>query len=146
MNLDDLVHRTALRVKMNKVSGSVIQHIALLKRALEQKNIQCEFIQGYAVIPQTKEACMHFWLQEKETGLNLDIGWEIAKLKSPELQALHPILLTEIPEGVVRSDVGDPDGEETQKSNMEQFNMYHDNEKEFWRLAPYDVKSFSIKF
>lgn len=141
MNLTDLVHRTALRVKMNKVSGSVIHHIALLKRALEQKNIQCEFVQGYAVIPVTKEACMHFWLQEKTTGLNLDIGFEVAKLKSPELQALHPILLDEIPEGVQRSD-----DEETQRLNMEQFKMYHENEKEFWKLAPYDVKTFSIKF
>jgi hypothetical protein len=146
MNLTDLVHRTALRVKLNKVSGSVIHHIAILKRALEQKNIQCEFIQGYAVIPVTKEACMHFWLQEKSTGLNLDIGFEIAKLKSPELQALHPILLDQVPEGIQRSDVGDADSEETQRSNMEQFKMYHENEKEFWKLAPYDVKTFSIKF
>lgn len=146
MNLDDLVRRTALRIKMNKVSGSVIQHIALLKRALEQKNIHCDFVQGYAVIPATKEACMHFWLQEKESGLHLDIGWEIAKLKSPELQTLHPILVDEVPEGVVRSDVGDPDSEEMQKSNMEQYTLYHTNEKEFWRLAPYDIKSFSIKF
>ncbi|NBS71371.1 hypothetical protein EBT31_21040, partial [bacterium] len=89
MNLEDIVHRTALRLKLNKVSGSVVHHNAVLKRGLESQGVKCEMVKGYCVIPRTKEACEHYWLRETETGLNLDIGFAVACLKSPELKSIH---------------------------------------------------------
>ncbi|BAT22371.1 hypothetical protein [Yellowstone lake phycodnavirus 2] len=142
MNLEDLVRRTALRIKLNKVGGSIIHHIALLKRGLENNKVQCEMIQGFCIIPQTKEACTHYWLRETETGLDLDVGFAVACLRTPELAAIHPVLLEELPEGMTRSD----EGELTITSeNQALFDLYHKDPKDFWRQAPSDVKGFSIK-
>jgi hypothetical protein len=142
MNLPDLVHRTALRIKLNKVGGSIIHHIALLKRGLENNKIECEMIKGYCIIPQTKEACTHYWLREKETGLDLDVGFAVACLRTPELAAIHPVLLEELPEGMTRSDENEV---EITSENQVLFDLYHKDIKEFWRVAPSDVKGFSIR-
>jgi hypothetical protein len=142
MNLTDLVHRTALRIKLNKVGGSIIHHIALLKRGLENSKIQCVMVKGYCVIPQTKEACTHYWLRETETGLDLDVGFAVACLRTPELAAIHPVLLEELPEGMTRSDENET---EITSENQVLFDLYHKDIKEFWRVAPSDVKGFSIK-
>ena len=91
--MDVELRRLALRIKMRNVSGNVVHHAALLKKYLDHKGIKTEMVKGYCVIPQTKEACEHYWIREVESGLDLDIGFEVAKLRSPELQALHPILL-----------------------------------------------------
>jgi hypothetical protein len=142
MNLTDLVHRTALRIKLNKVGGSIIHHIALLKRGLENSKIQCVMVKGYCVIPQTKEACTHYWLRETETGLDLDVGFAVACLRTPELAAIHPVLLEELPEGMTRSDENET---EITSENQVLFDLYHKDIKEFWRVAPSDVKGFSIR-
>jgi hypothetical protein len=142
MNLTDLVHRTALRIKLNKVGGSIIHHIALLKRGLENSKIQCVMVKGYCVIPQTKEACTHYWLRETESGLDLDVGFAVACLRTPELAAIHPVLLEELPEGMTRSDENET---EITSENQVLFDLYHKDIKEFWRVAPSDVKGFSVK-
>ena len=142
MNLPDLVHRTALRIKLNKVGGSIIHHIALLKRGLENSKIQCVMVKGYCVIPQTKEACTHYWLRETESGLDLDVGFAVACLRTPELAAIHPVLLEELPEGMTRSDENET---EITSENQVLFDLYHKDIKEFWRVAPSDVKGFSIR-
>ena len=143
MNLDDIVHRTALRLKLNKVSGGVVHHNAVLKRGLENQGIKCEMVKGYCVIPQTKEACEHYWVREVETGLNLDVGFAVACLKSPELRSIHPVLLEELPEGLDRSD---KDEVLIRADNQDLYELYHSNPKEFWKQSPSDVKGFSIKF
>jgi hypothetical protein len=142
MNLTDLVHRTALRIKLNKVGGSIIHHIALLKRGLENSKIQCVMVKGYCVIPQTKEACTHYWLRETETGLDLDVGFAVACLRTPELAVIHPVLLEELPEGMTRSDENET---EITSENQVLFDLYHKDIKEFWRVAPSDVKGFSVR-
>jgi len=142
MNLTDIVHRTALRIKLNKVGGSIIHHIALLKRGLENNKVKCEMVQGFCIIPQTKEACTHYWLRETGTGLDLDVGFAVACLRTPELAEIHPVLLEELPEGMTRSD----EGELTITSeNQLLFDLYHKDPKDFWRQAPSDVKGFSVK-
>ena len=142
MNLHDVTRRTALRLKMNKVSGSVVYHVAILKRGLERTGVKCELKRGFCVIPQTKEACEHYWIREVETGLDLDIGFEVACLRSPELSAISPILLDELPEGVERSD---KDELMIRSDNEALYDLYHKNEKEFWRTAPADVREFTIR-
>lgn len=142
MNLPDLVHRTALRIKLNKVGGSIIHHIALLKRGLENNKVRCEMVQGYCIIPQTKEACTHYWLRETESGLDLDVGFAVACLRTPELAAIHPVLLEELPEGMTRSDENEV---MITSDNQALFDLYQKDPKEFWRQAPSDVRGFSIK-
>ena len=137
--IDELVHRLALRIKLHKTSGSIVHHVALLKKALDHRGIKTQMIKGYCVIPETKEACEHYWLRTEDDGLDLDIGFEVARIRSPELMALHPVLLETLPEGLIRSDL-----EETmiREENNRLFDLYQSSAKEFWREAPKDVAAF----
>lgn len=129
----------ALRIKMHNVSGNVVHHAALLKKHLDHQGIKSEMVKGFCVIPETKEACGHYWIRELNSGLDLDVGFEVAKLRSPELQALHPVLLESIPPGMTRSDE-----KETmiREDNERLFELYQRDPKAFWREAPRDVTSF----
>jgi len=139
--MDDLVHRMALRLKLHKTSGSVVHHVALLKRAMDQRGIPTQIIKGYCVIPQTSEACEHYWVRTEE-GLDLDVGFEVARLKNSELMALRPVLLETLPPGLTRSDQG-----ETMilEENQRLYDLHQANPKEFWREAPKDVAAFHVK-
>ena len=137
--MDDLVRRLALRLKIHKIGGNVVHHVALLKRALDNQGIDSEMIRGFCVIPETKEACDHYWVREKSTGLDMDVAFTLAKLKSPDLQALCPVLLESLPSGMNRSDE-----KETmiREENERLFELYQRDPKAFWREAPRDVTSF----
>lgn len=140
--MDDILNNTALRLKLHKVGGTIIHHIALLKRSLDQKGFKTKMIKGWCVIEETKEACEHYWLRELDTGLDLDIGFAVAKLRSPELMALRPVLLENLPPGLVRSD-----SEETLilAENYRLFELYQEDPKAFWHETPRDVASFHVK-
>jgi hypothetical protein len=140
--MDDIVRHTALRLKLHNVSGTVIHHIALLKRSLDQKGFRTEMVNGWCVIEETKEACEHYWLRDIDTGLDIDIGFAVAKLRNAELMALRPVLLESLPPGLNRSD-----SEETliRAENRRLFDLYQSDPKAFWREAPKDVSSFHVK-
>lgn len=133
MDLYDFTNHMALRIKLHKVPGSVVQHTALLKKGLELKGIECKMIKGYCIIPETKEACVHYWVQTVLEGLDLDIGFTIAKLRTPELEALHTILVDKLPDGFERSDA---EAVEITSENERLFDLYHKDPKAFWKEAP----------
>lgn len=139
--MEDIVSRLALRLKVHRVGGAVVHHVALLKKSLDQKGIKTRMIKGYCVIEDTKEACEHYWLRTEE-GLDLDIGFVVARLKNPELMALVPVLLESLPEGLNRSDA-----EESRilDENRRLFELFESDPKAFWREAPRDVATFPLK-
>jgi len=143
--MDETVHRLALRLKMHNVSGSIVHHVALLKKAIDQTGAKSHMMKGYCVIPETNEACEHYWVRidtgDPDLPLDLDVGFAVAKLRSPELMALHPVLLETLPEGLNRSDK-----EELmiRDENQRLFELYQSNSKAFWREAPKDVASFRV--
>lgn len=140
--MDDFVRRMALRLKLRKIGGTVVHHVALLKRALDQQGIQTRMIKGYCVIFETKESCDHYWIREENTGLDIDIAFQVACLKTPELMALRPVLVETLPPGLNRSD-------ETEilirEENNRLFDLFQEDPKEFWRAAPRDVVAFHVK-
>ena len=139
--MDDVVHRIALRLKIHKISGGVVHHVALLKRIMDQRGVPTKIVKGFCVIPQTSEACEHYWVRTEE-GLDLDVGFEVARLKNAELMALRPVLLETLPPGLTRSDQG-----ETMilEENQRLFDLHQADPKEFWREAPRDVATFHVK-
>jgi hypothetical protein len=139
--MEDTVSRLALRLKVHRVGGAVVHHVALLKKALDHKGIKTRMIKGYCVIEDTKEACEHYWLRTEE-GLDLDIGFTVARLKNPELMALVPVLLETLPPGLNRSDA-----EESRilDENRRLFELFESDPKAFWREAPRDVATFPLK-
>lgn len=140
--MEDAVKQAALRLKIHNVPGTVIHHLALLKRSLDQKGTKTVMVKGWCVIEQTKEACEHYWLREVDTGLDMDLGFAVAKLRTPELAALHPVLLENLPPGLTRSD-----SEETliRAENSRLFDLYQENPKAFWRESPREVTSFHMR-
>ena len=137
----EIVTRLALRLKVHQVGGGVVHHVAILKKTLDRKGVPSRMIKGYCVIEDTKEACEHYWLRTEE-GLDLDIGFAVARLKNPELMALEPVLLESLPAGLNRSDA-----EETRilVENHRLFELFESDPKEFWREAPRDVSTFLLK-
>jgi hypothetical protein len=140
--MDEVVKQAALRLKIHNVPGTVIHHLALLKRSLDQKGAKTVMVKGWCVIEQTKEACEHYWLREVDTGLDMDLGFAVAKLRTPELAALHPVLLESLPPGLTRSD-----SEETLilAENSRLFDLFQENPKAFWRESPREVTSFHMR-
>ena len=140
--MEDVVKQAALRLKIHNVPGTVIHHLALLKRSLDQKGAKTVMVKGWCVIEQTKEACEHYWIRDEETGLDMDLGFAVAKLRTPELAALHPVLLESLPPGLTRSD-----SEETliRAENSRLFDLFQENPKAFWRESPREVTSFHMR-
>ena len=136
------IKRMALRLKVHNVSGGVVHHVAILKRHLDKKGIKCEVVKGFCFIPETKEVCEHYWVRA-DPGLDLDIGFEVAKLKSPELQVLHPVLLTTLESQleVIRSDENAP---VILQENQRLFELLQRDPKAFWRAAPQDARDFRL--
>ena len=106
-------------------------------------------IKGFCVIAETKEACEHYWVRVTDTtdpslpGLDLDIGFEVAKLRSPDLQALHPALLESI-EGIPNLTRSDEKEILIRDENERLFDLLERDPKAFWREAPQDVKAFQM--
>jgi len=139
------LRRLALRLKLRNISGNVVHHSAILKKVLDQQGIKSEMVKGFCVIPETKESCEHYWIrvpiENSESFLDLDIGFEVAKLRSPELQALRPVLLESMPSGMTRSDEKEF---LIRDENERLFELFQRDPKAFWREAPRDVKGFQL--
>ena len=139
--MESTVNRLALRIKMHNVSGSVVHHVAILKRALDNQGIKSEIIKGFCVIMETKEVCEHYWVRELSTGLDLDIAFAVAKLRNAELQALDPVLLESSPPGLSHSDENES---AIREGNSRLFELFQRDSKAFWREAPPDVQGFRV--
>ena len=133
----EIVKNLALRIKLHKVSGSIVHHVALLKKTLDTRSIPCEVVKGYCIIEETKEACEHYWV--RSDGLDLDVAFQVACLRNNELMALKPVLLESLPPGLVRSDEGEI---QILSENSRLFELLLEDSKAFWREAPKDVAGF----
>jgi len=133
----EFTKRLALRLKVHNIGGTVVHHVAILKRALDQQKIACEMVKGFCVIMESKEVCEHYWV--RSSGLDLDVAFAVAKLKSPELQALHPVLMEECPPGLIHSDEKE---EAIRNENSRLFDLFQRDSKAFWRESPPDVSGF----
>lgn len=139
--MTEIMTRLALRLKLHRVGGCVVHHVAILKRALEQQGIASQMVKGYCVIEDSKEACEHYWVRTEE-GLDLDVAFAVARLKNPELMALEPVLLETLPPGLTRSDSGEI---LILDENRRLFELFESDPKAFWREAPRDVATFLSK-
>lgn len=141
--MESELRRMALRIKMHNISGNVVHHAAILKRTLDQQSVPCVMVKGFCVIPETKEACEHYWVRVMDLSappFDMDIGFEVAKLRSPELQALHPVLLESLGSmPVTRSDEKEF---VIRHENERLFELFQRDPKAFWHEAPRDVKDF----
>jgi hypothetical protein len=140
--MDEFIRRMALRLKLRKVGGSIVHHVALLKKALDNQGLKTRMIKGFCVIEDTKEACEHYWIRDETSGLDLDIAFQVACLRTPELMALRPVLLETLPPGLTRSDEAE---NMIREENNRLYDLYQEDSKAFWHEAPKDVVTFPLK-
>ena len=139
--VQEVVRTLALRLKLRNTSGTPVHHVALLKRILDRQGVPTRMIKGYCVIEETKEACEHYWLRTDD-GLDLDVAFAVACLRTPELMALQPALLETLPPGLTRSDWAES---KIRDENQRLFDLYEEDPRAFWNEAPRDVSSFQLK-
>jgi hypothetical protein len=133
------VKRIAMRMKLHKISGSVVHHCAVLKKLLYEKGIKSSVIHGYCISPG--EICEHYWVRTDVEGLDLDIGYELACLYNPDLASLKTVLSEDFPEGLKDADGKEPEVLR-QEDNHRLFELYETDPVTFWKEAPKDVRAF----
>jgi hypothetical protein len=131
--------RLAMRMKLHKVNGTVVHHCALLKKILNEQGVKASVIHGYCISPG--EICEHYWVRTDDEGLDLDIGYELACLYSPELLAMKTVLSENFPEGLKGSDGKEPEVLR-QEDNQRLFELYETDPVTFWKESPKGVKMF----
>ena len=119
----DILKRTALRLKLHKVTGTAVQYSVLLKKIIDKKGFLTECVKGFCIIPETREVCVHYWVRV-DPGLDLDLAFELAKLRDPELKSLNPVLVEQLPPGLEVT-AQDPE-------NERQYLLYQEDPKAFW--------------
>jgi hypothetical protein len=131
--------RLAQRMKLHKIDGTVVHHCAILVKVLRADDVQARIVHGYAVTPG--EICEHFWVRVEPEGLDMDIGWELARLYSPELSNMRIVLAEEFPAGLKDKDGQEPDVLR-QPQNRDLFELWETDPKTFWNEAPKNVRTF----
>ena len=126
-------------MKLHKIEGTVVHHCAILVKILKAEEIMARIVHGYAITPG--EVCEHFWVRIEPEGLDLDIGWEVACLHSPDLVGMRIVLSEEFPEGLK-----DKEGKEPeilrQHQNKDLLELWETDPKTFWNEAPKSVRTF----
>ena len=131
--------RIAMRMKLHKISGSVVHHCAVLKKLLAEKGIKSTVVHGYCISPG--EICEHYWVRTDDEGLDLDIGYELACMYNPDLASLKTFLSEEFPPGLKDANGKEPEVLR-QEDNTRLFELYETDPVTFWKEAPKDVRTF----
>lgn len=126
------VKRLALRMKIRKLTGTVVHHCAILVKMLDREGIRATIVKGWAVADG--EVCEHYWVKTTDEEFNMDVGYELACLFTPELKGVTPVLLTELPDGFKQV------SEENDNGRLHA--LYMSDPAAFWREAPGDVRGF----
>jgi hypothetical protein len=133
--MEDIVRRVAMRIKMHRLKGTVVHHCALLKRHLDTLGIQTRLVKGFCISPG--DVCEHYWLRTLE-GLDIDLGFAVAALYTPEIKEMQIMLLDTVPSELSNIEV------KKQDDNDRLFELYTKDPKTFWEETPIEVRRFKI--
>jgi len=132
------MERLVKRMKMHRVSGTIVHHCALMIKHLEREGHTGKLVKGWCIYGQ--EVCTHYWVTD-ETGNVYDIGYHLGCLYNPELMAYTPRLCEVEPVGMTFADAN----ETTLKEEHErQYELFQENRTTFWQESPSDVRAFKV--
>ena len=109
-----------LKSRMKKAPIDAVQACGMFIK--EYPKLKGKIVEGYCVAKTEK--FKHYWV-ESEDGTVYDIGYERAKIESPQLELIHFEKTKDKPEGNVQSD----------EHNEELFRLYLEEPKKFWQLV-----------
>ena len=125
-----LVHKLALRLKLNKLDGCGIAAPILLYEYLKRVHkITTELVQGY--YKSDNEKCWHVWIRHTE--IDYDIGHDLACLVDPEFKKVQYTLQI------------DNNTKEGPQELIDQFNLYQENPSMFWKNTSRTLQNFRSK-
>lgn len=124
MNIEDIIKKVALRLKLNKLEGCGIAAPILVHEYLKRyHSIETTLVQGQYT--SKHEKCAHVWLRYREK--DYDIGHVIACLVDPEFTRVSYSLV------------------EGPSELSEQFDLYQEKPSVFWKNSSRPLQNFRSK-
>ena len=124
-----LVHKLALRLKLNKLDGCGIAAPILLYEYMKRVHkITTELVQGYYI--SDNEKCWHVWIRHNE--VDYDIGHVLACMIDSEFKKVQYTL--QIAEEEI-----------TSSELTEQFKLYQEKPSVFWKNTSRTLQNFRSK-
>jgi len=130
--------RLVKRMKLRRVTGTIVHHCALMIKYLEREGIKAELVKGWCVYGQ--EACTHYWVRD-QNGDVYDIGYELGCLYNPELLAYSPRLCDFEPVGLKFADANEM---ALKLEHERQYELFKEDRVTFWKESPEDIRSFRV--
>ena len=132
------MERLVKRMKLHRVSGTIVHHCALMIRYLEHTGKKAHIVKGWVVYGN--EACTHYWVEDTE-GAVYDVGYSLGCMYNPELMALSPRIHRIEPVGVKFADENEP---ALKGEHLRQYELYLEDKQTFWKESPADVRNFRV--
>lgn len=132
------MERLVKRMKLHRVSGTIVHHCALMIKYLEREGHTAKMVKGWCIYGQ--EACTHYWVHD-ENGTVYDIGYQLGCLYNPELMAYTPRLCVTAPVGFAFADANE---KALKEEHERQYELFHENRMTFWQESPSDVRAFKV--
>jgi len=124
-----IVHKLALRLKLNKLDGCGIAAPILLHEYMKRVHkITTELVQGYYI--SDNEKCWHVWVRHNE--VDYDIGHALACLIDPEFKKVQYTLHV-------------TDEVEATSELTDQFKLYKEKPSVFWKNVSRILQNFRSK-
>lgn len=129
-----IAQRFVFTLKLRQTNFSVVQQCAIFTRLLNMLGYSDpKVVRGYATCMGT--ACQHYWVTDG-VGNTYDIGKMYAQLYTPEIANVDTVLTLEYTGKIEENDVS--------KKNEEDWVMYTEDPKAFWRRTKFDYKSLRV--
>lgn len=119
--------RFLLKLKVNGLRNPGIYGNILLYDFMKHHDKNVEIIQGYLTVG--KETCWHVWVEDKDNNI-----MDVIRSSVDSDDAVNFDYTKETPENF------ESDDEITQ-----QYEIYKDDKKEFWKKSPTKIKNFRAK-
>lgn len=126
------LNRFALRLKLKKVDGSMVHHVALMINYLRVFGIDAKMVTGFALADGT--ACWHVWAEADQV-------YDLSNFMFPDLKVG---LASKVPDGYQREDLKDDQSKYITEENQRLADLFRADEKAFWKEAPMKVRKFSV--
>ena len=133
--MEDIQRRLALKFRVNKIENSGVHGPILLNELFhnKDKNSSTKLVEGFLKInTEEPEVCWHLRVED-ENEIVYDINKTLACMRDPGFENI---------EFEYMKDVDNP---EKPEELSEQWKLYQDDKKEFWKKSPQNLKNFRSK-
>jgi hypothetical protein len=135
--MEKLQHRLVLKFRVNKIQNSGVYGPILLNELFHHMDKDCKshIREGYLSITTTNkekpEFCWHLWVENE--GVKYDINREMAERNDEEFKVCEFDYMDSVEDDI------------KPKELYEQWKLYQEDKKEFWKQSPQKIKNFRTK-